>query len=755
MRKLQFCLVNLLAVMFMAFVISCEDELNNSVTEELDTDTYQESKRSYNDDEVSFEYAENVKIFSEYQMDKLEGLKNDSVICFSKNIQPEMLPKVNDIYVYNGINDKFPNAFAGKVVSVRESNGKFEVVARCVPIDSIFTKLKINQTIDVADYKVYDENGKEIETTISESSLDSDSIFISSESDSVLNNPQQYKSRSTLSYIEEKKWDCIFLNTSNIKAKGTVYLGGYVQVNADFFHQDEIYFKAYIKGGIKGTVEAEVSKDVGFDDTKKFLCEIPVRCPQNPLVKIPLRFYTYTTSDANVKLSAEFDVSVSPSIELAIKDSKFTGKYSLGTKNKLFNTNSKFAVSGKLGYGMGIRAFLGFGLAQWTIGQMESAYVDGRVEIEANTSFDIANNTDGLQNNYIDQVLRNVELSISGKVGAYAEKKGFLKFFGRKANQETNEYIGKKTREIRIATLYLLPKVSAWSSKVGTDYADVSYVLSGNLLIPVSYGMSLYKGNSYISQEYDDKKYWLEPLGVKKNITFTSLKNGTYDVYPVFKILGVGPEIVGAESYSFTIKEEEEPEDTPEDEITPGQEVDLGLSVNWASWNVGASSPEEYGGYYAWGETGEKSDYDWDTYKYWVDRNGDGYVDYNEITNIGTNISGTQYDVARQKWGGSWRMPTKAEIDELTSMCTWTWYQYKGVWGQKVTGPNGNSIFMPAAGYRYGTSLYDDGSHGNYWSATLYEDYYGNHAWSLGFGNGGFNSGGCDRDYGHTVRPVK
>lgn len=194
----------------------------------------------------------------------------------------------------------------------------------------------------------------------------------------------------------------------------------------------------------------------------------------------------------------------------------------------------------------------------------------------------------------------------------------------------------------------------------------------------------------------------------------------------------------------------------PEDEITPGQEVDLGLSVNWASWNVGASSPEEYGGYYAWGETGEKSDYDWDTYKYWVDRNGDGYVDYNEITNIGTNISGTQYDVARQKWGGSWRMPTKAEIDELTSMCTWTWYQYKGVWGQKVTGPNGNSIFMPAAGYRNGTSLSYDGSSGYYWSATLYEDFDGYGAWYLYFTNGHYGSGNnYNRNCGHTVRPVK
>ncbi len=193
-----------------------------------------------------------------------------------------------------------------------------------------------------------------------------------------------------------------------------------------------------------------------------------------------------------------------------------------------------------------------------------------------------------------------------------------------------------------------------------------------------------------------------------------------------------------------------------EDEITPGQEVDLGLSVNWGGWNVGASSPEQYGGYYAWGETEEKSDYDWDTYKYWFDSDGDGYWDYGEFTNIGSNISGTQYDVARQKWGGSWRMPTNAEFDELTSKCAWTWITYKGVNGYKVTGPNGNSIFLPAAGCRYGTSLRGDGSSGGYWSATLYEDGYGSYAWSLNFINGYYyGSYYSNRNDGHTVRPVK
>ena len=159
----------------------------------------------------------------------------------------------------------------------------------------------------------------------------------------------------------------------------------------------------------------------------------------------------------------------------------------------------------------------------------------------------------------------------------------------------------------------------------------------------------------------------------------------------------------------------------PMPQITPGQKVDLGLSVKWAGWNIGASSPEEYGGYYAWGETEEKSDYSYKTYKYWTDSNGNGSWDDDEFTHIGDNISGTQYDVAHVKWGGGWRMPTLDEIKELVNSCTWEWGTYKGVNGQYVTGPNGNSIFLPAAGYRDYGELFNEGTSGYYWSATLIE----------------------------------
>ncbi|MGM9816737.1 MAG: hypothetical protein ACI304_06730 [Lepagella sp.] len=168
--------------------------------------------------------------------------------------------------------------------------------------------------------------------------------------------------------------------------------------------------------------------------------------------------------------------------------------------------------------------------------------------------------------------------------------------------------------------------------------------------------------------------------------------------------------------------------------------VDLGLSVKWATKNVGATSPSDYGDYYAWGETSIKSSYTEDNSKTYGKSMG----------NIGGNSS---YDVARYRWGGSWRLPTKAELEELKTKCTWTWTTQGGHNGYKVTGKNGKSIFLPAAGWRGGTSPNRVGEYGDYWSSTPDESGTGS-AYSLGFDSSNHNVGWSRRGYGHAVRPV-
>lgn len=146
--------------------------------------------------------------------------------------------------------------------------------------------------------------------------------------------------------------------------------------------------------------------------------------------------------------------------------------------------------------------------------------------------------------------------------------------------------------------------------------------------------------------------------------------------------------------------------------------VDLGLSVEWASCNVGANSPEEYGDYYAWGETKKKNEYTHYTYEFWNDKNGDDQISEGEFRYLGINISETDYDAAHVKLGNGWRMPTEEEFIELKKDCTWEWTSVKGIAGAKVTGTNGNSIFLPAAGSYYRTNNNGKGEQGEYWSSS-------------------------------------
>jgi hypothetical protein len=168
--------------------------------------------------------------------------------------------------------------------------------------------------------------------------------------------------------------------------------------------------------------------------------------------------------------------------------------------------------------------------------------------------------------------------------------------------------------------------------------------------------------------------------------------------------------------------------------------VDLGLSVKWASCNVGATKPEGYGGLYGWADpSGTKTSANLDDYP---------------SANPPSNISGTEYDMARARWGGNWRLPTKAEMQELVDSCTWTWTTQNGVNGYKVAGKNGNSIFLPAAGGRFGTDMSYVGTDGYYWSGTL-DECDADDAYSLNFDNNGYHSViFISRSIGFTVRPV-
>ena len=216
-------------------------------------------------------------------------------------------------------------------------------------------------------------------------------------------------------------------------------------------------------------------------------------------------------------------------------------------------------------------------------------------------------------------------------------------------------------------------------------------------------------------------------------VNLSNLSAGTKYYVRAYAINEVGT------SYGSTISFTTEQSSSTSNTENGHQYVDLGLSVKWATCNVGTTKPEGYGDYFAWGETCSKSYY-----------NGSSYTYYDNPTTLPLSA-----DAARVNWGGKWRMPTMHELEELRSKCTWTWTTQNGVNGYKVTSnSNGNYIFLPAAGYRDLGSLYGDGDYGHYWSSSAYGADYSTTALYLYFYSTWKDRKNDYKAAGRSVRPV-
>lgn len=241
-------------------------------------------------------------------------------------------------------------------------------------------------------------------------------------------------------------------------------------------------------------------------------------------------------------------------------------------------------------------------------------------------------------------------------------------------------------------------------------------------------------------------------LDVERGDVVNSCKKEAVSLQSIADVVAVAEEIASELSGSVIA----------EKKIITHEYVDLGLSVKWATCNVGATKPEDYGDYFAWGETEPKSTYDWSTYK-WCLGSHNTLTKYCKLSEYGTidnkTILDLSDDAARVNWGGSWRMPTYAELEELRENCSWTWVCQNGVYGYRVTskkqGYTNKSIFLPAASFcGYDSWHYNVGSYGSYWSSTLLHFLPANRAWELSFKSESEFTQCGRRCLGQSVRPV-
>ena len=272
--------------------------------------------------------------------------------------------------------------------------------------------------------------------------------------------------------------------------------------------------------------------------------------------------------------------------------------------------------------------------------------------------------------------------------------------------------------------------VTSSSAVVYGHLLDENHIC-GNAIVGFLYGKSsdlIHTGNRVVCHMDGNRKF---QLGLN------NLEDGTRYYYQAF--MEFKDSIYYGEVKSF---------ETPE---IPDDAVDLGLSVLWAKRNVGASSESDFGGLYGWADpSGENTSYDV--------MGDDGYTWVSSLyggPSPVTNISGTSYDIATMKWGGKWRMPTQQEMVELIDNCQWTPTYKDGVPGMLVTADSGNSIFLPAAGDRFGTSRRDTGQRGYYWTSTLNTEQRRN-AYRLDFGlqADDYDWNSYARYIGICVRPV-
>lgn len=291
------------------------------------------------------------------------------------------------------------------------------------------------------------------------------------------------------------------------------------------------------------------------------------------------------------------------------------------------------------------------------------------------------------------------------------------------------------------------------TSLPATDITSSSAVLNGSVSFDrlayssVEVGILFYTKKSYITAHAGQKLVCDSQKPGDFFFKMNGLSSKTTYYYQTYLILNRS-EIIYAEPTQFV---------TMSNDKENGHDyIDLGLSVKWATVNMGTAELAGYGYYYAWGETSAKSEYSWSTYK-WCNGTNKSMKKYCTSSSYGFVDNDTilypSDDAAHIYWAGKWRIPTIAEWDELFSQCTWGLVGQGDDYAYKVIGPNGNTILLPVAGYRLGSEVQEAGVSGHYLSSSLYTN-QPNCAWSIYLDSNGIKKGYHGRNLGFSIRPV-
>ena len=616
-------------------------------------------------------------------------------IFFSSSIPSNLMPKVGDILLHDSFESELmPEGFSGRVI---QSSGQ-QVVCESVSFEDIY-----EQIVCYGSYTAVDDG-----------------------------------TNRSLHLVPRKVGGSI---SSAINISGTLGSSGsgiYCSANGKLSLSLRTTFK-YINGtspffDLSLSPDLRVKLDLGirgnysnnFFENKDDIISLPI--PDTPFL---LKLKGGPSLKASVKASVTISTETALGYKFGVKyeDGKFKG-YGQNTSKWFSMPDVDGSISGSIFAGVQTE----FGV--FSYGDLLSLSLNK----EAGAEF-VANLTENLLNSDKYEELQNAkfDLNLKASVGVSAKAK-YSKWLIASANWTL------LSGQLNINSWKLVPKFQKPEVIVNNaTSADISVNPSEKLLFPVSIGLCVWEEDSgnlqntlYSTDTYRVLEDWPH---TQFQATFSNLSpSKNYVVHPMVKLLGVEKKATPSETFQTG-------ENTCPDGNHPHM-IDLGLpsGTKWACCNVGATKPEDYGEYFAWGEIHPKGEYNWDTYIYC-----DGYG--NSCHDIGSDIAGTRFDAATANWDAGC-MPSLLQCEELINNCTSSCTTQNDVNGLKFTGPNGKSVFFPAAGSRWDDSLRFGGSCADYWSSTLKES-YPRSAYILTFCSpGGVEWNSDYRGGGRSVRPV-
>lgn len=638
---------------------------------------------------ITFQYNEGVILLNEAAQENIVRVEADSILYFSSSTPSELLPEVGDL-VTSRISDKLPYGLGNKVLEVSEQGGAIRCVTTLASLDDIYKELSWEYNSSLTDSLIegyIGENGNAVAPKY---------VWYNEETGDIDANA----TRGTVGHHKLIQWPFEFQTVDKeSKVEGSIYVGAFVHCSGDVRNNNfEFYVEPIIGTDATFTAgimfEADIWQDMFEWNIFKLKDKLKTFIQLGPLT---LRPYVDIEAYLSAAASGTIDIELGKTFSARLGYSQTNGSYiqnttAKGKENDFFrgidmlngNVAGKYRCLFDVGCGIytkkvaiAIEPYFEYSLGAQLLltlpeGENES------IQKKATASFDIV---------------------------AGAEGKMVVDWFGGLKWSPQMKFVETNIFHAETSLIPHLEEDTFTFKKDASSYIpkyDSRYNISGGLLssvLDIYPGLAIYKDNALIHKElYTEKTVWNDTIPT--SYTIKNLEEGvSYEARPIARILGYDLEL----------------------DKNDGKWVDLGLpsGILWAKYNVGASSPEEYGGYYAWGETEDKDSYTHKNYPYCYWHTNGFWV----ASVLIEDISGTQYDVAHVKWGNGARMPTSDEMYEFIDFCTYKEGTYNGVVGAYCIGPNGNSIFIPFGGKYYEYEKFGEGEWGCIWQSTDHIEY--------------------------------